>query len=706
MSPLAQCVLDRALINAETLPFVEDVGVSIFASACSKNRGAFVLDPPNGVTYGCLALPEGLLFEDILNVPAAAAAEDTTNATIPSDFFPFDLLKVEDITSNYAGGNLTAQETVEMLDFLVERVYASTPEPDQSPYACDVNGLVTLENCPSPAAKKKGKHGKSERMTADADLYPQPIRATTIAGVFAPADWATGNASAPDKIHLTQRDAEFFYVPKDFDEMFHMGLNTVQFPVSLQLFSVLPKVPQAFLNLLTKWLHYTYSHHMKAIVRLENHMDEDGLPAAYLETVGKALTFCNGINLQHNDTVVMAVILPDASPEVMLAAADVGTSIPLWLPAQEGDLIHAHAIATAIPGVEISAIALDLSHTSTIAEIASSTAEEDRSKLVFHETMACLKRAPLEYTSCYQNLPVFVSSGFDLAIDNCHMLRVYKHFDMEDEFPDYGQCDQDRFKATVHSPWWHRHRRSFAARQIAAYEKGGLGWAFATWKVFRVGKEKKGVIDVPAKLLSLQDVSANGLIPSLIEKKENRTMAWINETGSWPLDLACLNPPANDFVMGDKTLAPTMGPPPDCGDGWWNFTTEKCDYWIPPPFNFTACPNTTVIYECPMDDSTNEKDGSTSAIPADEEENIVRQPIHRVRIFVHGMIAGAGVLLALLVIGYLVIFKYHRSRYYQYQVIPPALITGDNGYQEYHHHSSHSLNSMESAERKPKPLRK
>ena len=37
----------------------------------------------------------------------------------------------------------------------------------------------------------------------------------------------------------------------------------------------------------------------------------------------------------------------------------------------------------------------------------------------------------------------------------------------------------------------------------------------------------------------------------------------------------------------------------DCGNGWWNATTSKCDYWIPPPdptpAPTVACP---VCEEC------------------------------------------------------------------------------------------------------------
>jgi hypothetical protein len=181
---------------------------------------------------------------------------------------------------------------------------------------------------------------------------------------------------------------------------------------------------------------------------------------------------------------------------------------------------------------------------------ASSSSQEDRSKLFYHEATACMVRSPLEYTWCFQGMPVFLSSGFDLSIDDCILQG-------KSTFKDYGQCD--RFEETLESGWWMRHRTSYAARQLFAAERG-LGWSFATWKLYT--NDNVGVLDEPAKLLSLQDVVKAGLFPSLDKKI--------------PAHLACLNPPENDFILGDETLSPTMGPPPDCGNGWWNYTTEKC----------------------------------------------------------------------------------------------------------------------------------
>ena len=97
------------------------------------------------------------------------------------------------------------------------------------------------------------------------------------------------------------------------------------------------------------------------------------------------------------------------------------------------------------------------------------------------------------------------------------------------------------------------------------YSKG-LGWSFSAWKLY--GDEGRVDISTPAQLLCLRDVAAAGLLPPMEDT---------NELGNF-----CLNGPANDFVMGDETFAPTPAPV-DCGFGWWNETIGGCSYWIPPP---------------------------------------------------------------------------------------------------------------------------
>lgn len=159
-------------------------------------------------------------------------------------------------------------------------------------------------------------------------------------------------------------------------------------------------------------------------------------------------------------------------------------------------------------------------------------------------------------------MPVYVTSGFDLSIDDC--------VNQDDkDFKDYGQCD--RFDETIASGWWERHRSSLASRQLFTYSKG-LGWSFSAWKLWEEDTDglENSVMNTPAKLLCLRDVAEAGLI-------ELSSMSNSSELG-----MACLNGPQADFVMGDDTYAPTPGPH-DCGNGWWNDTTLQCDYWIPPP---------------------------------------------------------------------------------------------------------------------------
>jgi hypothetical protein len=45
------CAIDRDIVNEFTLAKMKDIGQSFFASACGKNRGAFVLAKPDGKTY-------------------------------------------------------------------------------------------------------------------------------------------------------------------------------------------------------------------------------------------------------------------------------------------------------------------------------------------------------------------------------------------------------------------------------------------------------------------------------------------------------------------------------------------------------------------------------------------------------------------------------------------------------------------------------
>ena len=61
-----KCVLDSAVLNENTLSSMQDMGLSVFAVACGKNRGAFVLDEPDGNTYSWYVETQESIFSLIM----------------------------------------------------------------------------------------------------------------------------------------------------------------------------------------------------------------------------------------------------------------------------------------------------------------------------------------------------------------------------------------------------------------------------------------------------------------------------------------------------------------------------------------------------------------------------------------------------------------------------------------------------------------
>lgn len=439
------------------------------------------------------------------------------------------------IKEQYEGKNLTSTDTVKMLDYLVQSVYQSTPDHNSSPYACEFNGLAEL-SCP-------GQSSATRNPRADG----KPIRSTTLAGLFVDALWATGGKS------LTLDEMKAWYTSKDFEEMKDLGLNTVQLLIPTATFNPDDKMGVKDKEFLKELLAEIGSAKLEAVIALVGTGDE-------LDAVTAAARFAA------SEPAVLALTLPsETTLDVFSMISSIrvqAPKLPVFIPMNLGSVGK-------ISGEFDQNVygSLSLSHTGTVADIASSESQEDRSKLFYHEATSCMARSPLEFSACFQELPLFVSTGFDLSIDDCVNQGI------KSTFKDYGQCG--RFEESIESNWWFDHRASLCARQLHAYERG-LGWSFAAWKLYGLDS-KDNLIDHPAQLLALKDVAKAGLLPDLSD--------------TIPAQDACLNPPANDFVLGDDTLSPTMGPPPDCGNGWWNITTEKCDYWIPPtPAPTEPCP--------------------------------------------------------------------------------------------------------------------
>jgi len=518
------CRIDSTVLNAETISDMKDIALSFFASACGKNRGAFVLDPPDGHTYGCLEFPKNVM--DLVGITGVSDSVSISDAN--------------SIKNEYVKGKITSSDALKLLNFLVNNVYESTPSTDTNPYGCDVNGLAKL-SCDEEGGKKK----KSPRSDG------KPIRSVNLVGLLTNDEpWADNGTFTIE------------YGLKDYKEMIKMGLNTVQISVPTSVFN--PKDPNGLklkMKLDSTLKDIASVDGLKVILSMVSTGDE----IDYVVSAGSYAEL-------HND-IVLGLTLPQGMNLASKTVVDsiravVGPDLPLFLPYTEQDVL-----ATSIPEISRNVDdpnvygSVTWSHINTVGGIASSNSQEDRSKMFYHESVACTMRSPFEHNACFGNkIPIFWSSGFDLSIDDCAQKMG------TDSFKDYGQCD--RFDETIDSKWWKRHRLSFASRQMYAAEAGGLGWSYSSWKLgdAKIGSGSGGsTIDHPNKLLSLQDVVSVGLFPEL------------NTTTAATAPMACLNPPENDFILGDDTLAPTASPPPDCGNGWWNSTTSKCDYWIPPP---------------------------------------------------------------------------------------------------------------------------
>lgn len=514
------CTIDRTILNEHTIGDMDDLGLAVFAKLCGANRGAFVLDPPDSNTYGCLSFPE--IFST--NVGLEGNDTITDSATF---------------TQTYAAGNITASQAVEVVDQYVNAVYKSSAEEASSnPFGCDVGGLATLENCSSSTSTPSS-------LRKDKDV----VKAVTLSGAFIPS-FATGGET------LTMDEVKEFYTGKDFEEMVKLGVNTIQIPVPCDAFYA---SAGDMAVTITQLLDEASKAGLSAIlVLVEPDESTDKVTSEIADEHIKAAA-----SFAKSAPSVIALQLPSPTPSLLSSVRSVATKLPVLAPVKKGDIgmisfpLDKHLFA-----------ALDTSATSSVADVASSDSVGDRMKMFYHESITCIDRSPIEWLACYQDMPVYVTSGFDLAIDDCINQN-------DEDFKDYGQCD--RFDETSDSGWWKHHRQSLAGRQMFTYSKG-LGWSFSGWKLY--GDDGTGDI-TPAKLMCLRDVAAAGLLPPMEDT---------NELGTF-----CLNGPANDFAMGDETFAPTSAPI-DCGYGWWNETIGNCSYWIPPPP--TPAPTPTPCPSC------------------------------------------------------------------------------------------------------------
>jgi hypothetical protein len=91
-STAPSCHIDSDILNAENIHKMGDIALSFFASACGKNRGAFVLDPPDGQTYGwCVEhkLQNSSICEKMKSFPLLLKLRGVSLNLIPHFLFLF-----------------------------------------------------------------------------------------------------------------------------------------------------------------------------------------------------------------------------------------------------------------------------------------------------------------------------------------------------------------------------------------------------------------------------------------------------------------------------------------------------------------------------------------------------------------------------------------------------------------------------------------
>jgi hypothetical protein len=373
MSP--KCILDPTVINGDSIGNLSDIGLSFFADLCGRNRGVMVL-PNDPDTYGCTEFPVDYAAR------AGLLASDQKKNITPS------ITDANAIPQRFANGTITAVETVQLLDYFVQNVYTSSPKVDEDPYACNAGGLAMLSDCPST------NDAADTTATNSVPLPTLPIRAATLAGLFTDTTpWATNGR------RLTIHEAREFYAPVDFTDMKQVGLNTVQIPVPLDIFMGLDQKqpaprdrdhdhphnrhrldavtttttrPSPWLDLLTDVIGMAATAELQVIlVLVENGPPDDVLVA----TAAKYAV----------DQQVLGLTVP-RSNAVTAARSAAGPTLNLLVPVLQDDLKH---LAERHYDKNVFA-ALDLGHTGTVADVASSTSADDRMKLFYHESLACV----------------------------------------------------------------------------------------------------------------------------------------------------------------------------------------------------------------------------------------------------------------------------------------------------------------------------
>jgi len=108
-------------------------------------------------------------------------------------------------------------------------------------------------------------------------------------------------------------------------------------------------------------------------------------------------------------------------------------------------------------------------------DIASSTPNCDKNKIIVAQNIACGYGSMLRYKTC-TSLPTLVGE-WSMAVDDC--MYDLRGAQKSVQFLDFGQCKH--LKERVGDKWWIEHYQNFAYKQMSMAERE-LGWFFWTWK--------------------------------------------------------------------------------------------------------------------------------------------------------------------------------------------------------------------------------
>lgn len=332
-----RCVLDNK-VNVNSFASFKDEINGLWGTVCGRNRGIFVLDPPDGHTYSCDHLPAA-----------------------------WNISTVNDIV------NAPPEQGVYALNELIKAVYHSSIDKDIG--ACEFNSL-SIFAC--------DREDPWRRVPWVAKINA-PIRAVNIGGLFVLERWIIptfvdwgSNTGIIDQHSFSMKCRALgicdvirdhwhnWYTQKDFDDMKAFKLNTIRLPVGYWYFEEISKYPAGDYIMphesiysedhpITKVIRYAKNAGLQIILDLhgapggQNGFDNSGETSPYTEadywgehwlydpehmqgtidTIAAMTTYINYIESEFGlDNIMIFELLNE--PWSML---DIGRSVCLYYPA-------------------------------------------------------------------------------------------------------------------------------------------------------------------------------------------------------------------------------------------------------------------------------------------------------------------------------------------------------------------------------------